>query len=112
MSQETYEETFTVGELAKLRVRNIRGSVEVRPGEEGSIHVKAVKHLDNGNPEDSEVRIEQLGDGTVEARSEKPEEWYRSLHPCKVDFFVEAPKTCDIDVKTVSAATSVEGFQE
>ena len=49
MSTEIFEHTFEVKVPARLRVSNVRGHVDVQPGEEGIISVTAAKHQGSGS---------------------------------------------------------------
>jgi len=53
MSSETIEQIFEVQSPAHLKVSNIRGHVDVRPGEDNNIKVKAVKHNHTGSGKSS-----------------------------------------------------------
>jgi hypothetical protein len=111
MSQETVEQTFTVSEPARLRLSNIRGSVEITPGEAGQILVTAVKQIDSGDAEHTEIRMEQQADGTVVVETH-----FQALanlflaKPCKVDYQVKVPQQCNLDLSGVSNTASVQGF--
>ncbi|MEW6093409.1 MAG: hypothetical protein AB1531_05520, partial [Chloroflexota bacterium] len=63
MSSEKIEQTFQISGAARLEVSNIRGSTEIRAGEDGVIHVEAVKHADSGDNERTEIQISQEPDG-------------------------------------------------
>ena len=49
MSQETQEKTFNVSGTACLELSNIRGSVDIRSGDDGLIQITAIKHTDSGD---------------------------------------------------------------
>jgi hypothetical protein len=70
MSQETIERSFDVGSPAKLKLRNIRGKIELLPGEEGVITVTAVKHSSNCDDERTTIEIEQDDDGRVVVKTD------------------------------------------
>ena len=48
MSAENLEQTFNVGSQARLKLSNIRGTVEILPGEAGLLSVTAAKHAEFG----------------------------------------------------------------
>ncbi len=108
MSQETVEQTFSVSEPARLRLTNIRGSVDIVPGEPGQIVVTAVKQVDDGDAEHTEIRIEQEADGSVVVETH-----FQALanlflaKPCKIDYRVIVPQQCNLDLSGVSNTTSV-----
>lgn len=113
MSAETMERTLAVGTPARVSIGNIRGSVDVRPGEEGVVNIRAVKHLDSGDS-DTEVLIRQEESGHVRAET-RWRGWGRSLfgrrRPCRVDYTVGVPPACDLEVKGVSSAAHIQGLQ-
>ncbi|MBL6981300.1 MAG: hypothetical protein ISR58_08925, partial [Anaerolineales bacterium] len=55
MSEEIIERSFSVDSPARLKLSNIRGTVNISPGDEDAISVTAVKHLNSGNADRTEV---------------------------------------------------------
>jgi DUF4097 and DUF4098 domain-containing protein YvlB len=111
---ETIEKTFTVPTPAHLNLSNIRGSVEVRAGEEGIIHVTTVKHTGSGDADRTVIELSQETDGTVKVTTRFPEgawSWMVGSFPCRVDYIVRAPRKCSLKIKGVSSETSAEGFE-
>ena len=116
MSQdvETYDQTFTVSDPAQVKLANIRGSVLVRSGPAGQVHIYAVKHLRSGNAERTKIEIEQASDGSVSAQTRFREGVLAFLSlstPCKVDYVAEVPANCAVKVACVSSTLAVEGVQ-
>jgi hypothetical protein len=114
MSQETIERTFTVQGSARLRLSNIRGSVIIRPSETGQVQIIAVKHLDSGKAERTQVEIAQAEDGSVVAETRGRENglnWFGFSRPCKVDYTVSLPQGSNLDVNCVSSTMLVEDLQ-
>ncbi len=116
MNQETTEQFYSVNAPARLEIKNIRGSVTVH-GVDGanSIHITAVKHLDSGDAQRTEIRMSQLPDGSVRVETRYQESgWLLSLlgahWPCKVDYTVEAPAECALHLESVSNTALVEGL--
>jgi hypothetical protein len=112
MAQETIEKSFEVGSPARLRLSNIRGRIEILPGEDGLITVKAVKHL-NGNDERTTIEIEQKDDGQVVVKTHYDNpitNWFGFNKPCKVDYTVQVPKDCDARVRGVSSGITTRGL--
>ncbi len=112
MSQETIERTFEVGTPAALKLANIRGSIEIQAGEEGVIAITAVKHLNSGNEEHTEVIIEQEEDGRVVVKTDYQQSvmnWFGLHKPCKVEYAVQVPASCHLKVSGVSCNISVQG---
>ena len=111
---EPTEKTFSVSTPARLSIANIRGSVEIRPGAEGVIHVTALKQPHTGDDKHTEIGITQEADGTVKAAARFPKgnwNWFFGSQPCEVDFVVEAPRLCSLMVNGVSNSTFAEGFE-
>jgi hypothetical protein len=112
MTVEHFEESYEVGSKAKLVVKNIRGSVTVVPGTEGIIKVRAEKILNDCTVDDLKLEVFQEENGTVIARVQQPERFtvFGSYRPCKANFEIEAPPTADLQIKTVSASVTANGF--
>jgi DUF4097 and DUF4098 domain-containing protein YvlB len=114
MSDEVYEQVFQVPGSARLEVNNIRGSVDIRTGSDGIITVKAVKQVNTGNADRTEVEIKQASDGTVKASTRFPEAtfgWLFGARPCEVDYTIIAPRACSIKANGVSNDLYAEGFE-
>jgi hypothetical protein len=113
MSQETIERRFEVGSPARLKLSNIRGPVDIQVGNAGIIEVAAVKHLDSGNQDQTEVKIEQAADGRVIVKTEyfnSVGNWFGINKPCKVDCTLRVPEDCDVRASGVSSQISVKGL--
>jgi hypothetical protein len=111
---EIIEKTFTVSSPARLDLSNIRGSVEVHPGEEGVISIRISKDTNSGDASRTEIELSQARDGTVKAATHFPEgawSWLFGSFPCRVDYVVQAPRTCSLKTNGVSSKTLVEGFE-
>ena len=117
MNTETTEQLYSVSAPARLEIKNIRGSITVR-GVEGanSIHITAIKHLDSGDAQRTEIQMSQVADGSVSVQTRYQESgWLLSLFgahwPCKVDYTVEAPADCTLRVEGVSNTALIEGLK-
>jgi hypothetical protein len=111
---ETIVKTFPVSSPARLVINNIRGSVEIRPGEMGIIQVTAIKRPQTGDEKRTEIEIIQEADGTVKAAacfSDFGWNWFFGSQPCEVDFVVKAPRHCSIKMNGVSNSVVAEGFE-
>jgi hypothetical protein len=114
MTAETLEKNFQVTSPARLELGNIRGSVELRAGEDGVIAVTAVKQVGTGDAERTEIEMTQPSAGTVVVRTRYPEAtwtWLFGSHPCKVDYVVRAPRACALRLWGVSNTLEVSGFE-
>lgn len=113
MSQETVEQTFTVGSPARLKLANIRGRIDIQPGEDGVVAITAVKHLDSGDANQTQIRIEQEENGRVVAKTEFASgfgDWFGLRKPCKVDYTIRLPKHSQLKASGVSCSISVQGL--
>ena len=111
---DTIEKMFTVSSPARLDLSNIRGSVEIRPGEDGIIRVTATKQTGRGDAERTEIEFSQEADGTVKVATRFPEGgwgWLIGSFPCPVDYVVRAPRKCSLRLNGVSSETFAEGFE-
>lgn len=114
MSNEISEKTFMVSAPARLALSNIRGSVDIRPGVDGVIMVKAEKLVNTGDAKNTEVEMAQEADGSVKVKTTFPEFWFGWLlgsKPCKVNYIVTAPRACALQINGVSNDVFVEGFE-
>jgi hypothetical protein len=113
MSAETIERTFAVGDTARLRLKNISGSVTILPGQAGSIHVLARKDMDSKAYDRTEIIMDQSEDGQVlvETRLTSIFNILRPDESCDVDYEVHLPAHCSVDVSTVSASCSIRDLQ-
>jgi DUF4097 and DUF4098 domain-containing protein YvlB len=113
MSTESQVHSFEVGSPAKLVVKNIRGHVELVPGEDGKISIEVISHPGDGNPDYTEVKLEQEKDGTVRAEVRMPDSLFNIFNrkPQRIDFRIEAPVRTDIRAKIVSGSIDARGFE-
>lgn len=114
MSNEILEKTFTVSDSVRLVLGNIRGSVDIRPGADGIITVRAEKLVDTGNAKQTAIEMIQETDGSVKVKTRFPDfwlDWLFGSKPCKVDYKITAPRTCVLQVNSVSNDVFAEGFE-
>jgi hypothetical protein len=113
MSVETIEKTFSCPDSPHLTLSNIRGSVKIRPGDNGVIAVTAAKHNDSGDADNTRIEISQTDDGSVTINTRydhKGFRFFRNWYPCKVDYTVLVPKECSLKVRGVSNSATIEGI--
>ena len=111
---ENIEKTFSVASPARLSVSNIRGSVEIHPGEDGVIQVTAIQQPHTGDEKRTGIEIAQEADGTVKAATRFPDggwNWLFGSQPCEVDYVVKAPRQCSLKLNGVSNTVLAEGFE-
>ena len=113
MNTESQVHSFEVGSPAKLIVKNIRGQVELVPGEAGKIKIEVVSHLGDGDPEYTEVHLEQEKDGTVRAEVRIPQSAFTifSRKPQRIDFKIETPVQTDVHARVVSGSIQARGLE-
>jgi uncharacterized protein (UPF0548 family) len=111
MTTETITREFDVAGRASLTLKNIRGSVEVRAGDERVVTVTAVKHLRSGDAKRTEIEIHQEEDGSVIAETLCEKNVWSRQQPCRVDYSVHVPRTCSLSVHCVSSSTAVQGLE-
>lgn len=114
MTNQILEKSFTVSGTARLELNNIRGSVEIRPGADGVIMVKAEKLVNTGDAGQTEIKMTQKEDGTVKVDTRFPEDWLDVLFgskPCKVNYVVTAPRVCALQINGVSSTILAEGIE-
>jgi DUF4097 and DUF4098 domain-containing protein YvlB len=110
---ENIEKTFNVASPAHLILSNIRGSVQILPGEEDIIHITAIKDANTGDARRTEIELSQDPDGTVRVATRFPEgawSWLFGSFPCQIDYVVQAPRKCSLKINAVSSKIHAEGF--
>ena len=111
---EIIEKTFKVASPAHLNLANIRGSVEVRPGEDGIIHVTATKDTGSGDEKRTEIELSQETNGTVKVATHFPDgawSWLVGSFPCKVNYVVQTPRKSFLKINGVSSEILAGGFE-
>ncbi len=113
MSEELVERSFSVNTPARLKLSNIRGTVDISPGGEDVISISAVMHLNSGNADHTEVDIHQDDDGlvVVETRHDKSNGFLSLIKSCKVDYTVTVPKDCSVELSCVSSKACIQGLE-
>ncbi|MGW8225303.1 MAG: DUF4097 family beta strand repeat-containing protein [Anaerolineales bacterium] len=113
MSSETINQSFDCGEEAYFSLSNIRGKVNIIPGDDHAITIQAEKILDTGDGENTFVELSQDSGGRVFARTRYGEpgfQIFRRMVPCKVNYQVSVPENCYLKVRGVSNAARIEGI--
>jgi hypothetical protein len=111
MSEENLEQTFKVGSPARLKLSNIRGSVEILPGEDGLLTVTAAKYADTGLASRTKITMSQTEEGMVIVETKHQDAWWAFFtfsQPCRVDYQVRIPPQCEIDISCVSSSMTVQ----
>jgi hypothetical protein len=109
MAQEGIQKSFQVSSPARLKVVNIRGSINLTQGEKNEIEIKAKKIRDCPYPEDTTIEIFQADDGTVNAFTRFHQSGIiRFGMPCKVEYEILAPHNTTALIKTVSGSVMIE----
>jgi hypothetical protein len=113
MSSETFNQSFDCGEEAYFSLSNIRGKVNIIPGDDHAITIRTEKILDTGDGENTFVELSQDSGGRVFARTRYGEpgfQIFRRMVPCKVNYQVSVPEKCHLKVRGVSNAARIEGI--
>jgi len=111
---DNIEKSFTVSSPVQLNVNNIRGSIIIQPGEDGTIQVTATKQPHTGDANRTEVNLSQGADGAVNASTRFPDiswNWISGWQPCEVDYVVKAPHQSTLVLNGVSSSILAEGFK-
>jgi len=114
MAIESREFTFNVSSPAILKLGNISGSVVIEPGEDGIIHVLAVKHPGRGDAENTKIECVQAEDGSVSISTRFSDPGWSFLfgaQVCDVDYVVKIPRQCSLKINGVSNSLNVSGFE-
>ena len=111
---EIIEKTFIVVSPASLELSNIRGSIEIRTGQDGQIHVTASKDERSGDASRTRIELSQEPDGSVKVATRFPDgawSWLIGSFPCRVDYVVQAPRNCILKLNAVSSDIVAGGFE-
>jgi DUF4097 and DUF4098 domain-containing protein YvlB len=113
MAEDVLDRTFPISGDARLELSNIRGTVVVTAGSDDQIHILAVKHTETGDAENTNVNVEQRGEGYihVETSYQVFTGWFSGRKPCRVDYYVKVPSRCSLKLSGVSSSIQVEGVQ-
>jgi DUF4097 and DUF4098 domain-containing protein YvlB len=114
MSQETIQKTFQVSSSARVDLSNIRGSVDIRPGEGNLVEVTAIKYTESGDADATEIELSQALDGSVKIATHFPDGWWLWLtgsRPCRVDYVVKVPQGSKLRLKGVENSLLVDGLE-
>jgi len=113
MEEETITKTFECPDSAYLTISNIRGEVNIEPGEDNVIAISAQKSMSSGDTENTIIEISQDSDGKVAVRTRYDKSGLRifgKFVPCKVKYDVRVPRNCSLKVRGVSNAARIEGI--
>lgn len=106
---ETIEQTFTVTGIPTVRVDNIRGKIEVFPGESGEVRITAVKYAEGADR--TEIKMYQNDDGEIVIKTKYQDSvlgWLGFLNkPARVDYTVVVPPACNLSANSVSGEAFV-----
>jgi DUF4097 and DUF4098 domain-containing protein YvlB len=114
LSQEIIERTLSVEGSPSLHLSNIRGSVNIQPGDEGVITISAVKHTDSGNSKKTLIEIDQKNEQQVTIKTHFDEKaWglFGNGKPCKVDYSLLVPHSSSLKLNCVSSAASITDLE-
>ncbi len=111
MTEDTrFEQQFSVGSPAVLRVKNIRGPVIVEPHAEPSIHILAIRRDETGNAERTLVSLTQDENGDVLASTDYEDHFFGISNPCEVHYTIRTPRETHLRVRQVSGNTRAHGL--
>jgi hypothetical protein len=111
---EVETRTFMVSGQPYLTLENIRGTIDVQPGEPGQIVVTAVRHTDSGSAEATSIEMLQSEDGRVWVKTHYRAGGWAFLdfrRPCRVDYTARVPAECTLKLSGVSCSSGVRGLQ-
>jgi hypothetical protein len=106
-NRERIERTYRVGSEPRLVVDNFAGSMTVRNGEDGAIHVIAVKTGSSARVlERISIEVDEREDGLV-IKTRKTQ----ALSNGSVQLEITAPSDTDLDLHTGAGSADVRGFR-
>jgi len=103
MEKEVNDFKFEVKSPAKIKIKNIRGLINVKKGKSDEIKVQVIKFPDTGNAEESKYEVIQESDNSVSVAVDfENHGLFRIRKPCRIDFLVEVPEDCRVRASSVS----------
>jgi DUF4097 and DUF4098 domain-containing protein YvlB len=106
--RDSIERTFDAGQAPSLKIDQAAGSVTVRPGAEGAIHVVTTKKAPQRRDLD-QLQVEMsAGDGGLVIKTWKP----AGLNNAWVDLEIMAPADTRLDLHISSGSADVRGLRD
>jgi hypothetical protein len=109
MSEKVYQQQLEVPVPAHLSLRNIRGEITIRPADDEQVTITAIKFLDDGDGERTEVEMWQSEEGNVFVATRYQQGFPGK--PCRVDYDVHVPSPCTIALRCVSGSALLERLE-
>jgi hypothetical protein len=112
----TLERTFDLTGRARLTLLNVRGEIDLQPGEPGRITATALKHPGRGFDR-TEIEMTQAPDGAVTIATRYVDDLvprflgFARGDPARVDYVVRVPPACDLELSFVSGPALVAGLE-
>lgn len=105
---EALERTFDVGPHGEISVSNVSGKVTIRGANVSTITIRATKRGSRRRMEHTRIETEHTGDRvSVRTRGEHAALAGVRGNVCSVDYDIEVPSSCEVQVEGVSADVSV-----
>ena len=110
MTQEIIEKVFKIEGRAKLDVKNISGTVEIKPGKSDQINITAAIQVNSGDADFTRIAMRQSEDGVVKVHT-RAERWPRSFfnfwRDRKVNYVIEVPSECSVKVRNIASSINI-----
>lgn len=106
LSRERLEQSFEVGDAPVLDIQNFAGSVTVRPGDSGAVHVVAAKRAGTQRSLDRiKITVSEQGGGlSIRSRVSPP------VSNASVELEITTPADTRLNVDTGAGAVEVRGI--
>ena len=109
MTQEIIEKVFKIEGRAKLDVKNISGTVEIKPGKSDQINITAAIQVNSGDADFTRIDIRQSEDGEVIVHTNVERSigsFLRMRRSLDVKYVIEVPSECEVKVRNISSSVN------
>jgi DUF4097 and DUF4098 domain-containing protein YvlB len=108
MDKEIHDFKFNVADVSRIKIKNIRGSIDIKQGKNNEIKVQVIKHPDSCKGGETNFIVEQESESVVSAYVDfEYKKAFRINSPCRIDFIIEVPANCQVRAKNVSGTISL-----
>ncbi len=111
MDKEIQDYRFDVSDTPVIKIKNIRGEINIKQGDDNEIKVQVIKHPDTCKGGETNITVEQISDSVISASVDfEHRKAFRLNSPCRIDFIIEVPAACQVRAKNVSGNIELQNI--